>query len=70
MNDKPNTATGLERARQLAETSGIDPSGPLLAAVEERLGILLSELDLVSEEQLQGVEPATGFSAASEADGA
>ena len=69
MDDRPAAATGLERARQLAEASGIVPSGPLLEAVAERLDVLLTELDSVSEEQLEGVEPATRFSADDETDG-
>ena len=60
-------ATGLERARQLAEASGIVPSGPLLEAVAERLDVILTELESVSEEQLEGIEPATRFSAVDEA---
>ena len=61
--DKPHSASGLERTRLLAEQSGIAPVEPLLDAVAERLAILLEEMDRVSEEQLQGVEPATSFSA-------
>lgn len=68
-NDELRAATGLERARQLAEASGIVPSGPLLEAVAERLDVLLSELDSVSEERLVGIEPATRFSADDETDG-
>ena len=51
MDDRLNAASGLERARQLAEASGIDPGGPLLEAVAERLGVLLSELDSVGEDR-------------------
>ena len=68
-NDRPGAATGLERARQLADASGIVPSGPLLEAVAERLDVLLSELDSVSDEQLESIEPATRFSADDETDG-
>ena len=66
---RPGAATGLERARRLAEASGIAPSGPLLEAVAERLDVLLSELDSVTDEQLEGIEPATRFSADDETDG-
>ncbi len=66
---KMNAATGLERARQFAEASGIAPSGPLLEAVTERLAVTLAELDSVTEEQLEGIEPAVAFSADDETDG-
>ena len=61
--DKRQSVTGLARARLWAEASGIAPSDPLLAAVAERLDLLLSELDSVGDEALEGIEPATTFSA-------
>ena len=54
---------GIERARLLAESAGIAPGDPLLAAVAERLALLLAELDPVDDDRLEGVEPATAFSA-------
>lgn len=65
--DNQEAPTGLARARLLAESAGMDSRGPLLAAVAERLALLLSELDSVSDEDLQGVEPATTFLAADSA---
>ena len=66
--DKRQSVTGLARARLWAEASGIAPSGPLLAAVAERLDLLLSELDAVGDEALEGIEPATAFSAVDSTD--
>ena len=69
MDDQLIAQSGLPRARRLAEAAGIASSDQLVQAVAERLDVLLSELDSVTDEQLEGIEPATSFSAIDDTDG-
>ena len=69
MDEQLMPLSGLPRARRLAEASGIATSDQLVQAVAERLDVLLSELDSVTDEQLEGIEPATSFSAIEDTDG-